>query len=100
SASTRFIHDINLARQDNANHRIIGTPWTRSAPSEAPSTFNVEITMSAILPVPARLVRSFTFFFGLIALAAFPGVLAADDGCGCWETCRQAYGGMRYAKEP
>jgi len=55
--------------------------------------------MSAILPVPVRLVRSFTFFFGLIALASFPRVLAADDGCGCWETCRQAYGGMRYAKE-
>ena len=55
--------------------------------------------MSAILPVPKRLVRSFTFFFGLIALAAFPGVLAADDGCGCLETCRRAYGGLRYAKE-
>ena len=25
-------------------------------------------------------------------------MLAADDGCGCLETCRQALGGLRYAK--
>jgi hypothetical protein len=54
--------------------------------------------MSTRLFVPRRLVRSFTFFFGLIALAAFPRVLAADD-CGCLETCRQTFGGLRYAKD-
>jgi len=45
-----------------------------------------------------RLHRSFTIIFGLIALAAFPRVLAADDGCGCLETCRVTFGGLRYAK--
>jgi len=56
--------------------------------------------MSAIPFVPRRLVRSFTIFFGLIALAAFPRVLAADDcGCGgCLETCRRTFGGFQYTK--
>ena len=51
--------------------------------------------MRAIPFVPRRLVRSFTFFFGLIAVASFPRVLAADDGCGCLETCRQTFGMLR-----
>jgi hypothetical protein len=46
-----------------------------------------------------RLLRSFTFIFGLIAVAASPRVLSADDGCGCLETCRQTFGGLRYAKD-
>jgi hypothetical protein len=54
--------------------------------------------MSIALSARPRLLRSFTIVFGLIAIAAFPRVLAADDGCGCLDTCRQAYGGLRYAK--
>ena len=54
--------------------------------------------MRAIPFVPRRLVRSFTFFFGLIAMAGSPRVLAADDGCGCLETCRQTFGMLRYTK--
>jgi hypothetical protein len=53
--------------------------------------------MSIRLSASPRLLRSFTFVFGLIALAAFPRVLAADD-CGCLETCRRTFGGLRYAK--
>jgi hypothetical protein len=55
-------------------------------------------TMSTGLFPSRRLLRSFTFIFGLIAVAASPRVLAADDGCGCLETCRQTFGGLRYAK--
>jgi hypothetical protein len=47
---------------------------------------------------PSRVRRSFTTLFGLIALAAFPRSLAACEGCGCLETCRQTFGGLRYAK--
>jgi hypothetical protein len=55
--------------------------------------------MSTGLFPSRRLLRSFTFIFGLIAVAASPRVLAADDGCGCLETCRQTFGGLRYAKD-
>jgi len=55
--------------------------------------------MSTIPFVSRRLVRSFTFVFGLIALMAFPRVLGAADDCGCLETCRKTFGGLRYAKD-
>lgn len=48
--------------------------------------------------VPSRVRRPLTIVFGLTALAAFPRVLAADEDCGCLETCRQTFGGLRYAK--
>jgi hypothetical protein len=55
--------------------------------------------MSPGLFASRRLLRSFTFIFGLIAVAATPKVLSACDGCGCLETCRQTFGGLRYAKD-
>lgn len=49
------------------------------------------------LSVSRRLIRTFTLLSGLSVLTVFPRVLAADD-CGCLETCRRNFGGLRYAK--
>ncbi|HKP75399.1 MAG TPA: hypothetical protein VJT67_07625 [Longimicrobiaceae bacterium] len=51
------------------------------------------------MQVNAKVRRAFTIISAGMAVAAFPRVLAADDcGCGCLETCRYTFGGLRYAK--
>lgn len=42
-----------------------------------------------------KLRRPFTLAVTITALAALPRTLAAED---CLETCRQTFGGLRYAK--
>ena len=54
--------------------------------------------MSIALSASPRLLRSLTVVFGFMAVVATPTVLAANDCCGCLETCRQTFGGLRYAK--
>lgn len=52
--------------------------------------------MKACRTRSTRLRRSITLVVAAATLAAFPRVLAADDCCGCLETCRQTFGGLRY----
>jgi len=47
----------------------------------------------------SKLRRALTIITTGMALAVMPRSLAADDcGCGCLESCRQLFGGLRYAK--